>query len=216
MNTKRFSSVCQWEFGKTSASVRRPCYADVRARMVFTGSHGRYQWLVDDRDGTGCGNGIGHLIRLCPETLLGRYLVVTSIDSGPLQPNAEETSAGWCVDDRLAYSPRLESLSLLPYEGYDEWYLFTSPAKLSSCDVFINFGGFTLRSPEESLAELDPTWDCAGAKALADEQGLQQSRFWTQLESFGAESYIADGDNFVFATANADLFARVETAFRSA
>jgi hypothetical protein len=161
-------------------------------------------------------NGIGHLIERCPEALLGRYLVVASFDSGPLHPNAEETAAGWCLDNQLAYSPRLESLSRLPYDNFDEWYVFTSPTRLSSCDVFINFGRFTLRNPEESLAELDPTWDRVGAKALADEQMLQQGQFWSQVELLGPESYIADGDNFIFATTNTDLFARVEIAFRSA
>ncbi len=177
---------------------------------MVTGSHGRYQWLVDRR------NGIGHLIERCPEVLLGRYLVVTCFDSGPLHPNAEEEAAGWCFENRVAYSPRLESPGLLPYENFDEWYVFTSPARLCSCDVFINLGGFTLGNPGESLAALDPTWDRAGAKAFANEQMRQQGQFWSQLELFGAESYIADGDNFIFVTANADLFTRVEIAFRSA
>ncbi|HLK68835.1 MAG TPA: hypothetical protein VKU19_35635 [Bryobacteraceae bacterium] len=160
-------------------------------------------------------NGIGHLIERCPEALLDRYLVVACFDSAPLHPNAEEKQAGWSFESELAYSPRLESLRLLPHENFDEWYVFTSPARLCSCEVFTNFGGFTLRNPEESLAALHPTWDRVGAKVLADEQMRQQERFWNQLELLGAESYIADGDNFIFATANAGLFARVAIAFRS-
>ena len=66
------------------------------------------------------------------------------------------------------------------------------------------------------MAALHPTWDRVGAKVLADEQMRQQGQFWSQLELFGAESYIADGDNFIFATANTELFARVELEFRSA
>lgn len=160
-------------------------------------------------------NGIGHLIEQCPKALLDRYLVVACFDSGPFHPNAEEKAAGWCLENQLAYSPRLESLSLLPYEYFDEWYVFTSPARLRSCDVFINSGGFTLRNPEEFLAEMHPTWDRVGAKAIADEQMRQQEQFWSQLELFGAESYIAAGDHFIFATANTDLFTCVEIAFRS-
>jgi hypothetical protein len=52
---------------------------------MVTGSHGSYQWLVDQRDG------IGRLIERCPEVLLGRYLVIASFDSGPLHPNAVES-----------------------------------------------------------------------------------------------------------------------------
>jgi hypothetical protein len=134
--------------------------------------------------------GIGHLIEQCPEALLGRYLVVACFDSGPLHPNAEETAAGWSSEGELAYSPRLEPLSLLPYDNHDEWYVFTSPTRLRSCDVFIDRGGFTLRNPEESLAAMDPTWDRVGAKALADEEIREQEKFWSQLELFGAESYM--------------------------
>ena len=177
---------------------------------MVTGSNGRYRWLADER------NGIGRLIERCPEALLGRYLVVACFDSGPLRPNAQETAAGWSSDGQLAYSPRLESLSLLPHENFDEWYIFTSPTRLRSCDVFINIGGFTLRNPEESLAALDPTWDRVGAKVLAGEQIRELEKFWSQLELFGAESYIVDGDNFIFATTNAVLYARGEIAFRSA
>ncbi len=148
---------------------------------MFTGSDGRYQWLVDRR------NGIGRLIERCPEALLHRYLVVACFDSGPVHPNADERAAGWCLENQLAYNPRLESLSLFPYQNFDEWYVFTSPARLSSCDVFINFGRFTLRNPDESLAGLPPTWDHVGARALADEEIRQQDQFWSQLESFVAE-----------------------------
>jgi len=116
----------------------------------------------------------------------------------------------------LTYTSRLDSLGPLPYDNYDEWYVFTSPTRLTSCDVFINFGGFTLRNPEEPAVELHPTWDHVGARRLADEQQHLQERFWNQLESFGAESYIGDGDNFIFATANTDVFTRVAEAFRSA
>ncbi len=170
---------------------------------MVTGSHGRYLWLEDPL------SGIGQLIERCPAVLLDRYLAVTSSDSAPLHLNAEETAAGWSSQNGIAYSPRLESLKLLQYWGYDEWYVFTSPARLSSCEVFINFGDFSLRNPEESMPELHPTWDRAGAEALARDQMRQQERFWSQLELFSAESYIGHGDNFIFATTNEVLFAHV-------
>ena len=41
------------------------------------GSHGQYQWLtMVDRD-------ITSVLSICPEVVLGKYLAVTSIDSGP-------------------------------------------------------------------------------------------------------------------------------------
>jgi hypothetical protein len=57
------------------------------------GSHGSYQWLsMYERD-------ISELMRLCPEVVLGKYLAVTSIDSGALKLTDEEMNAGWRTAD---------------------------------------------------------------------------------------------------------------------
>ena len=129
-------------------------------------------------------------------------------------PTRRQLAGAWKTNWPTVLGSNL--LRLLPYENFDEWYVFTSPTRLCSRVAFSSTsGGSRLELQEEPLAELDPTWDRVGAKALADEQMLQQCQFWSQLELFGAESNIADGDNFIFATANTGLFARVEIAFRS-
>jgi hypothetical protein len=37
------------------------------------------------------------LLQLCPEVVLGKYIAITSFDSGPLAPTDEETG-GWLGD----------------------------------------------------------------------------------------------------------------------
>jgi hypothetical protein len=59
-------------------------------------------------------------------------------------------------------------------------------------EVFVNWGGFRLSDPNFQ------EWT---------------DRLWAQLERLGAESYIADGTVFTFATRNADLFTTVLSAF---
>jgi len=153
-----------------------------------TGSHGNYDWLTTQRD-------LGELLRLCPELVLGKYLAVTSRDSGPLHITDSERGAGWISRGGIAYSPQIESvegvlqLGVGRCAGFDEWYVFNSPADLGEISfgnifeanlepgrvaVFVNFRGFR-------VDDLDPAW-----------QPLT-NLFWTQLAWIQPESYIADG-----------------------
>lgn len=87
--------------------------------MFTVGSHGSYKWLVTDED--------SDLLELCPEIVLGKYVAVTSIDSGPLVPTDREMIAGWRSRAKIAYSPKIENAEQLPREGWDEWYIFHTP-----------------------------------------------------------------------------------------
>jgi hypothetical protein len=170
---------------------------------MHTGSHGRYSWLISRQ------MGVGHLLEHCPQALLGHYVVVTSFDSGPLALNESERAMGWHVDGALSYTNQVGSVETLPYDNFDEWYVFKSPVRLTDCEVFVNAGGFTLERPVPA----DPTWDTITAKTDAERLTAMQARFWVQLERFGAESYISDGDSFLFATANHTFFNDVAFAF---
>jgi hypothetical protein len=54
---------------------------------IHTGTHENYQFLTSDE------HTIGDLVRLCPEAILGRYLAVTSTDSGEPRWWAEKLGA---------------------------------------------------------------------------------------------------------------------------
>jgi hypothetical protein len=54
--------------------------------MLTIGSQGRYEWLVTDRE--------IDLVQVCPEIVLGKYIAITSIDSGPLVPK-RKGEGGW-------------------------------------------------------------------------------------------------------------------------
>lgn len=95
--------------------------------MLEVGAQGDYQWLTTDKQ--------FDLLRLCPEIVLGKYVAITSFDSGPLVPNDKEIAAGWHSRGDVAYSPRIQSAHEVPRDGWDEWYIFESPADLGTSHI---------------------------------------------------------------------------------
>jgi hypothetical protein len=79
-----------------------------------------------------------YLLQICPEVALGKYIAITSIDSGTLVPTDEEKADGWESRGQIAYCPKVESVESLPRAGYDEWYIFGSPAALSTSHLAKN------------------------------------------------------------------------------
>jgi hypothetical protein len=170
---------------------------------VKTGSRGDYSWL------TTAEHELHDLITSCPQVVLGKYIAVTSFDSGWLVPNEDEILAGWQSRGGIAYSPKVESVEKLPHDLYDEWYVFKIPRDLGKLfqgnvfetsmqagqvEVFANFGpGFSLKSSE--------------AKDQTD-------LFWLQLELIQPESFVSDGDLLNFATTDDQLFDSVRAALK--
>jgi hypothetical protein len=165
--------------------------------VVEIGSRGVYRWLTTSREF------LDPLLAACPQAVLNKHLAVTSLDSGLPVLNEHQRASGWENRNGIAYSPKLQSVQDLPHDGYDEWYIFQSPADLGqvwqgdvfdaplrsgSVAVFVNFSGFSLHDP--------------GMLPLFD-------LFWTQLELIRPESFIADGDFLNFVSRDRELFAAV-------
>jgi hypothetical protein len=129
-----------------------------------TGSHGGYHWLTSQH------HELADLMRLCPETVRGKYLAITAIDSAALEVTEEEKADGWETRKNIAYSPRIESIAGLPHEnrhgwcvGFDEWYVFDTPVDLAErskrenifeatfetgrVEIFVGFLGFDFHTP---------------------------------------------------------------------
>jgi hypothetical protein len=134
--------------------------------------------------------------------VLGKYVAVTSFDSGSLDLDDKEKAAGWESRKGIAYSPRIQSVGTLPERGgFDEWYVFATavdlgekgrgnifeaPLSPGQVEVLVNFAeGFDLHQPNE-LVPL----------------------FWRQLEWIRPESYIADTHHLLtFVSTNRNIFA---------
>jgi len=160
-----------------------------------------YQWLTTTE------HDLDTLLTLCPTTVLGKYVAVTSCDSGSLSLSDEEKAAGWESRKGIAYSPAIRSLETLPARaGFDEWYVFGNPVDLGErgqgsvfeapllagqVEVFVNFSeAFNLHLPND-LVPL----------------------FWRQLAWMRPESYISDTHRLLtFVSSNREIFEVVRQA----
>jgi len=170
--------------------------------MLTVGSQGLYEWLVTDEN--------FDLLELCPELVLGKYVAVTSIDSGQFVPTEKERTSGWQSHGKVAYSPKIQHAEELPREGWDEWYIFNNPTDLGTShlaenilevpherghlSVFVNYG-FALYPPERS--------------------DNFATMFWQQLARVRPESYVADNDYLSFVSMSKALFATVHGAVKA-
>jgi hypothetical protein len=179
-----------------------PHWPTYNQQMLTVGSQGLYEWLVTDQQ--------FDLLQICPEVVVGKYIAITSIDSGALVPTDEETAAGWQSRAKIAYSPKIENAQDLPHDGWDEWYIFNTPTDLGTShlaenifevpqdhghvSVLVNYG-FALDPPERS-------------KHFA-------TLFWEQLARIRPESYVADNDYLTFVSTNKTFFASVRDAVKA-
>lgn len=168
--------------------------------MFTVGSEGHYKWLVYDED--------SDLLELCPEIVLGKYVAVTSVDSGQFVPTDKEMAAGWQSRAKIAYSPKIENPEDLPLEGWDEWYIFNTPKDLGTShleenifevpqehghlSVFVNYGFALYPSGRAGLADL----------------------FWPQMRRICPESFVANNDYFTLVTMNEALCAGIRDGLK--
>ncbi|MFN0020569.1 MAG: hypothetical protein ACKVP0_20105 [Pirellulaceae bacterium] len=62
------------------------------------------------------------------------------------------------------------------HDQYDEWYVVKYPKfETTGNEIFVNYYGFTLVSPEETYKTYDPTWDRLGLDWVLP----IQARFWS-------------------------------------
>ena len=184
---------------------------------IYTGSRGEYHWL------TSAEQYMGAVVQLCPDIALGRYLAVTSIDSGSPWLTEAQRAAGWQLRSGMAYSQRVSTAEELFYQrdgndcpGYDEWYLFdTSPQHLGEIlagnpfietnkprpgrlVVFVNWGGFVLHDTDTASQTI-------------------HEMFWRQMDWIRPDVYVSDGrENLTFVCKLLDLFKSVHERLSAA
>jgi hypothetical protein len=178
----------------------------------FTGSHGPYRWLVTER------HDLDALLRWWPQVLVGKYIAVTSLDSGPMVLTDEEKGLGWQSRNEIAYSPqitlsedgRIEGATAGQCAGYDEWYVFDSPF-----DLGVLCHGNVFESPLTS----EKVWTFvnydAGLALHNPEMVDLTSLFWKQLDWIQPASFIADSAAFLtFVSRNEAMFVAVCNALK--
>src|SRR6202021_3754597 len=69
--------------------------------MKFMGPPSSCRWLVTQQVD------LATLLESCPQSLAGKYVAVTSQDSGPMVLTDEEKRLGWHSRNEIAYSPKI-------------------------------------------------------------------------------------------------------------
>ena len=170
--------------------------------FLETGSSGGYQWLVStDRQ--------FDVLEFCPDVVIGKYVAITSFDSGPLRLTEEQKSAGWASEGGIAYSPKIADVKAVPLRYFSELYVFSNPTNLG-----------VLADPRKNIFDSDIQQRQVHAFVnydfgFHDAEYADISRmFWQQLGWMKAESYLAENDYVILVTANSELFASVYKAVR--
>jgi hypothetical protein len=150
---------------------------------MITGRRGEYQWIVWNSQF------LGELVSAVPRIVAGKFVIITSFDSGPFIPSDDLKIKGWSLKSGLAYSPQITQPDDLPRDQYDEWYILPARREIDPPEVFINYDCFQLRYYAADI----------------ERHGLLQ-RFWLQLERLQPESYLAEGGALIFVTRDAGLY----------
>lgn len=160
---------------------------------MFHGVQGEYRWLETSA------HQIYDVLHVCPAVAATKNIVITSCSAGPLQPTEEERQRGWRVNGRSIYIPVGDSVSAIPFEVFDEWYIFSATAPERDYKDFIRFDWFTLGPAQSLYSKSGTQFDLK----------RMQHWFWREMERVQPESYLAFGSRLKFVTRDAANFNQV-------
>lgn len=160
---------------------------------MFHGVHGDYRWLET------AAHEIYDVLQVCPAVAANKNIVITAFDSGPLQPTQEEMQRGWQVHGRSVHIPVGDSVSAIPFEIFDEWYIFAAEAPQRDYRDFVKYDWFTLGPAQTLYTRSGNAFDLR----------RMQKWFWQEIELAAPEAYLACGNRLRFVTRNPENFSRV-------
>ena len=172
--------------------------------LLHTGSTNEYQWLVST-------NRRVDVLECCPDVVLRKYVAITSFDSGPLALTEAQRSASCVSHGGIAYSPEIQHADMVPQAYFSELYVFGAPTNLG-----------VLADPNKNIFESEMQQGQVHAFVNFDfgfhdpEYADLTQMFWQQLGWMNAESYLAENDYLILATANPEVFQRVYDTLRQA
>jgi len=160
---------------------------------MFHGVQGEYRWLETPA------HEIYDVLQVCPAVAANKHIVITSFDSSPLQPTAAEFARGWRIHRRSVHIPVGANVSAIPFEMFNEWYIFASQSPPIDYRVFVNYEWFSLGPAQAVFARNGSAFDLK----------RMQRWFWQEIERFAPETYLARGSQLKFVTREPELFHRV-------
>src|SRR5689334_13721670 len=134
---------------------------------MFHGVQGDYRWLETSA------HEIYDVLQVCPAVAANKNVVITSFDAGPLHPTSEEMQRGWHISGRSLYVPIGDNVSAIPFEIFDEWYIFSGNAEEREHKSFVKHDWFTLGPAQAVYSRNGSAFDLR----------RMQRWFWQEMEA---------------------------------
>jgi len=162
---------------------------------MFHGVQGDYRWLETTA------HEIYDVLHVCPAVAANKHIVITSFDADPLQPTPAEMQRGWRLYGRTIHIPVGDNVSAIPFEVFDEWYIFAEEAPDRDYKIFVNYDWFTLGPAQTVYSRSGTAFDLK----------RMQRWFWQELEQLRPETYLARGrgNRLKFVTRHPEQFNQV-------
>jgi hypothetical protein len=160
---------------------------------MFHGSHGPFRWVESPAHKT------QDVLQLCPEAVLGKHLVITAFDSTKITTVEQGPLRAWRVEGSALYVRPPADLLDIPYDVFNEWFVFTAAPAQQKLESFMSSNWFTLGPCLSGNADRATQWEIKRT----------QRAFWQLLESASPESYLACGNRLIFVTRNDTFFTAV-------
>lgn len=170
---------------------------------MHTGKHNDFYWIESTE------MELGDFIKSFGKCLNDKYIAIAAFDGGSIKPNSDELALGWYGKDKILYTSKISDISALPYEQYDEWYVFNKPTEIKIDEIIVNAHP-TLRNPSFRLKEIEPTWDSSMIEAGIEYELSIQSKLWNRVDKLQPEMVLIDSNVFLFITKNHVLFEEIK------
>ncbi|HZI56220.1 MAG TPA: hypothetical protein VFF39_05570 [Verrucomicrobiae bacterium] len=157
---------------------------------MFHGVQGDYRWLETSA------HEIYDVLQVCPAVAANKNIVITSFDTAPLLPTSEEMERGWRLSGRSLHIPVGNNISAIPFEVFNEWYIFTSDSMEREYKSFVKHDWFTLGPAQAVYTRNGSAFDLRRMQRL----------FWQEIEQARPDSYLGRGNRLKFITSNGQQF----------
>src|SRR6185437_15379347 len=98
---------------------------------MFHGSHGPFRWVESPA------HKAQDVLQICPEAVLGKHLVITAFDTSKNTAVVQDSLRAWRVEGSALHVPQLADLLEIPYDVFNEWFIFTAAPGQQKLESFM-------------------------------------------------------------------------------
>lgn len=174
----------------------------------WSGMNFGYCWLeVDSND-----FGFKDVVEQFADIIVDNYLIIRTFDGGLIEWTKDEENLGFSYLNGLPITSRIKNPDILPFDQYDEWYVFNQVKAVSLDDNFVNNETFSLRKRNfnEEKSMIDKSLDQRALENDIDKLSRLQNSFWKQLMQSEADKFLSQNGKFILVSKEKNEIERIE------